>query len=426
MVRKISLAKVVAPGLLLSFVIVLAVACEKDKPPVIASPLIQSFAPESAAKDSIVIIEGANFSSNGAGNTVTINGVAAIVLTASPTSISVKVPLHAGNGKIAVRTGSSTATSAKDFTYIFTVTTFAGNGDIGSDDGPDTTAKFFAPFGLATDAGGNIIVADAANNKIRKITPDGIVSTVAGDGTIGTRNGAANTAQFNFPRGVATDKAGNIYVTDAGNNLIRKITPAGTVSTIAGDGTDGFADGQGILVKFSFPVDLLVDTAGNIFLTDGNNGRIRKITPQGLVSTVGNEIQGFPDGIDMDGAGNLYIANVAYHIIQKMSPSGVLETIAGSSIPGLMNGPVNHARFLNPEGLAIDAAGNLYIGDLGNSIIRKITPAGEVSTLAGSQRGFGNGLASTARFNEPSGITIDKSGNIYVADVNNEMIRKIQ
>jgi sugar lactone lactonase YvrE len=426
MIRKISMAKVLALGLLLPSVIVSGVACEKEKNPHYVSPVIQSFAPESAAKDSIVIIEGANFSAIVAENNVTINGVATTVLDATPARISVKVPLRAGNGKITVRVGNSTASSATDFTYLYTVTTLAGNGEIGSDDGPDTTAKFFAPFGLTTDADGNIIVADAANNKIRRITPAGIVSTIAGDGTIGTRNGAANMAQFNFPRGVATDKAGNIFVADAGNNLIRKITPAGTVSTIAGDGTDGFADGQGILAKFSFPVDLLVDTAGNIFLTDGNNGRIRKITPQGLVSTLGNVIPGFPEGIEMDGAGNLYIANVATHVIQKMTPQGALETIAGSGIPGLVNGPANLARFLNPEGIAIDADGNLFIGDLSNGVIRKITPAGEVSTFAGSQRGFGNGLASIAKFNEPSGIAIDKSGNIYVADVNNMRIRKIQ
>jgi streptogramin lyase len=419
MVRKISMAKFLALGLLLA-------SCEKEKNPNNVSPLIQSFTPESAAKDSIVTIEGTNFSANIAENTVTINGLAATVLAATPTSISVKVPLHAGNGKIAVRTGNRTATSATDFTYLYTVTTLAGSGDIGSDDGPDTTAKFFAPFGLAADADGNIIVADAANNKIRKITPGGIVSTIAGDGTIGTRNGAGNIAQFNFPRGVATDGAGNIFVADAGNNLIRKITPAGIVSTVAGDGTDGFADGQDILAKFSFPVDLLVDAAGNIILTDGNNGRIRKITPQGLVSTVGNEMPGFPEGIEMDGAGNFYIADVATHVILKMTPQGVLTTIAGTGIPGLMNGPANIARFVNPEGIAIDADGNLIIGDLGNGLIRKITPAGEVSTFAGSQRGFGNGLASIARFNEPSGIAIDKSGNIYVADVNNGRIRKIQ
>lgn len=426
MVRKISMATVVAMGLVLSSVIVLLVSCEKEKPTYGVPPLVQSFTPASAAKDSIVIIEGAYFSTNIAENTVTINGKAATVIAATDKRITVKVPVRAGNGKIAVSVGGRTTTSANDFTYLLTVTTLAGNGEIGSDDGPDTTARFFAPFGLTTDADGNIIVADAANNKIRKITPGGLVSTIAGDGTPGAKNGAGNTAQFNFPRGVAIDNAGNILVADAGNNLIRKITPAGVVSTVAGDGTDGFADGQGILAKFNFPIDLVVDATGNIFLTDGNNSRVRKITPQGLVSTLGNVFAGFPEGIDIDGAGNLYIANVAHHVIQKMTPQGVLTTIAGNSVPGFVDGPAAVAQFTNPEGIAIDANGNLFIGDLSNSAIRKVTPAGEVSTVAGISPGFRNGVASIAKFNNPSGVAVDKNGIIYVADVNNERIRKIE
>lgn len=413
-----------ALAFLLSLAFVFTISC--DKGPEMQPPAINSFSPAAAAKDSLVVIEGANFSAVIAQNRVTINDIDATVVAATPMQITIKVPVHAGDGKIKVRVGNNTAVSPEDFQYLFTVSTLAGNGEIGSDDGPDTTARFFGAFGLTTDAAGNIIVADAANNKIRKITPAGLVSTIAGDGSLGSANGAANTAQFNFPRGVATDKDGNIFVADAGNNLVRKITPAGVVSTVAGDGTDGFADGPNLAAKFSFPVDLLVDAGGTIFVTDGNNGRIRKITPQGMVSTVGNQFPGFPEGIEMDKDGNLYIANVATHLIQKMTPQGVLSTVAGTGAPGLTNGPATVARFVNPEGLAIDANGNLYVGDLGNSMVRKITTTGEVSSFAGSVRGFANGLAAMARFNEPSGITVDKSGTIYVADVNNLRIRKIE
>jgi sugar lactone lactonase YvrE len=414
-----------ALGLGLVFISLL-VCCKKGPNPQQQSPVINSFAPESAAKDSVIIIEGANFSSILTENLVTINDKEATVLTATPTRLSVKVPVHAGNGKIAVSVASKTANSANTFTYLYTVSTFAGKGEPGDDDGPDTTAKFNAAFGLIADKDGNIIVADGGNNKIRKITPAGVVSTIAGDGLIGTRNGAGAIARFNYPRGVATDAAGNIYVADAGNNLIRKITPAGIVSTLAGDGTDAFADGQGIEAKFSFPVELVLDADGNIFVTDGGNRRIRKITPQGLVSTIGGIIQGFPEGIVIDATGNLYFANTATHMIQKMNTQGALSNVAGDGTPGFANGPGVNARFVNPEGLAMDADGNLYVGDLGNAQVRKITPAGEVSTFAGTQRGFKNGIASEAMFFGLSGVAIDKSGNIFVADVLNGRIRKIE
>ncbi len=387
---------------------------------------IASFAPVTGIAGTTVVITGSGFSTNLADNAVAFNGVTATVSGATATSISVIVPIVAADGKISVTSGSRTASTAGDFKYIYNVTTLAGSGTPGFANGPGTVAQFKDAWGVGTDAAGNIYVADGSNNMIRKVTPNGVVSTLAGDGTIGSRNGAGTVAQFNYPHGLVVDANGNVFVADAGNNLIRKITPAGVVSTLAGDGNAGLVNGTGNMAEFSFPADITIDGTGNLYVSDGNNKCIRKITPTGTVSTFATGF-GFPEGITIDNAGNLFVADAGGLSVRKVTTAGVVSVLAGSPAEGgYVDGPGATARFHNPEGIAIDKQGNLYVGDL-NAAIRKITPAGVVSTIAGNGLGgFLDAAGPDARFREPSGIATDTFGNIYVCDVSNSRIRKLQ
>ena len=313
-----------------------------------------------------------------------------------------------------------------------TVTTLAGSTQ-GFSDGTGSAAKFYYPQGVATDAAGNVYVADANNNKIRKITPAGEVSTLAGS-TQGYTDGSGDTAQFHAPISVATDAADNLYVGDVHNNIIRKITPTGEVSTLAGS-TAGFADGTGA-AQFDQPWGVSTDTAGNVYVADINNNKIRKITPEGVVSTLAGSIQGYADGngasakfflprgVATDTAGNVYVADTSISKIRKISSAGVVSTLAGST-QGFADGTGAAAQFNQPYGLTTDTAGNVYVADTFNNKIRKITPAGEVTTLAGSTAGFADGIGATAKFYFPACVAIDAAGNVYVADAHNHKIRKI-
>ncbi|WP_176884857.1 NHL repeat-containing protein [Dyadobacter soli] len=310
--------------------------------------------------------------------------------------------------------------------HSYTVSTLAGSGIYGFADGHGEDAAFREAYGLATDAEGNLYVADSGNNRIRKITPDGWVTTVAGDSAFGSANGTAAQARFNYPHGLVVDGDGNIYVADAGNSLIRKISPDGIVTTLAGSGAAGFKNGRGKEAAFNFPADIVLDPDNNLYVSDGGNACIRKITPDGVVSTFATGF-GFPEGMEIDKAGNLYVADAGGFVVRKVTPQGVVSILAGStSILGYVDGNGADARFHNPEGIAIDGLGNLYVGDL-NAAIRKITPAGIVSTIAGTGvKGFADGTGPEARFSEPSGMAIDPAGNLYVGDVRNLRIRKIQ
>lgn len=387
---------------------------------------ITGFSTASAPGDHTIIITGTGFSTIKSENIVTFNNKPAVVLEATTTALTVSVPIAAGTGKITVKSGIQTATSGDEFNFIYTVTTIAGNGTYGFKDGKGAEAAFRTPYGLATDAAGNVYVADSDNNKIRKITADGTVTTIAGTGIIGSADGAALIAQFNYPHGLVLDATGNIYVADAGNNMIRKITPAGIVSTVAGNGKVGLVNGPAATAEFNFPAGITLDQAGNLYVADGTNKCIRKITPDGIVSTFTESSFGFPEGIVTDNTGNLYVADAASNVIRKVTPNGTVSTYAGS-IPGYHDGAAADAKFANPEGIAVDAAGNLYIGDLSNNAVRKITPAGLVSTIAGATtRGYLEGQGTNARFSNPSGITVAPSGIVYLGDIDNSRIRKLQ
>jgi sugar lactone lactonase YvrE len=319
-------------------------------------------------------------------------------------------------------------------------TTLAGSGSPGAVDGAGGGASFQWPFGVAADANGNLYVADQLNHKIRKITPTGVVSTLAGNGSPGAENGTGPAASFRYPIGVAADASGNVYVADGDNHMIRKIDVSGQVSVVAGTGSSGSADGMNTIATFNLPYGVAVDATGNLYVADMLNHKIRKITAAtGEVSTfAGSGTQGaangigasasfnFPQAVAVDGAGNVYVADTDNHRIRKITAGGEVSTLAGSGSQGSADGMGLVASFNFPQGVAVDALGNVYVADRFNFRIRRITPAGLVSTLSGSgSGGSADGIPAIASFNEPVGVTVDAFGNVYVADNNNNKIRKI-
>jgi sugar lactone lactonase YvrE len=319
------------------------------------------------------------------------------------------------------------------------VSTLAGSGTAAYAEGTGSAASFYNPLGVATDAAGNVYVADTRNNRIRKISPAGVVSTLAGSGSPAYADGTGTAASFNDPQDVATDAAGNLYVADVGNNRIRKISPAGVVTTLAGNGTAAYADGTGTAASFNDPTGVATDAAGNVYVADVGNNRIRKISPAGLVTTFAGSSNGgyadgtgtaasflVPTGVATDAGGNVYVADRNNQRIRKISPAGVVTTFAGSSNGGYADGTGTAASFYGPTGVATDASGNVYVADRNNLRIRKISPAGVVTTLAGSSTAaYADGTGTAASFYYPYGVATDAVGNVYVADQGNNLIRKI-
>lgn len=340
------------------------------------------------------------------------------------------------------------------------VTTLAGTaGAPGGVDGFGTTASFGKPIAIAMGDTGNLYVADEGNHTIRKITPAGLVTTVAGmTGTRGLADGIGSAARFDYPAGLAADDAGNIYVADRGNATIRKISATSVVTTFAGQVVvNGSTDGVGAAASFGNqaaphendgpnvnPTGVAVDRAGNIYIADGGNHTIRKITPTGLVSTLAGtaRVRGsadgvgpaasfsYPRGIAVDDTGHVYVADSTNGTIRKITPAGLVTTLAGSagsySIAFTVDGIGPAAHFRYPEGVAVDRAGNVYVTDGYENLIRKITPAGSATVFAGSGAALSlDGTGRQASFNYPRGIAIDSSGNLYVAEYLSHTIRMI-
>jgi sugar lactone lactonase YvrE len=254
-------------------------------------------------------------------------------------------------------------------------TVFAGAGVSGFADGQGTAAKFNNLNGIVTDAAGYLYVSDINNNSLRKISPSGLVTTFAGNGTSGNSDGTGSNARFHWPRGLTIDPVGNIYVADQENHNIRKVTPEGVVTTIAGGGTAGFVNSTGTSARFNTPTGVDIDLSGNLYVADAGNNVIRKISPGGVVTTYATGFN-FPREVRIDISGYAYVANQSSSTISRISPSGVVTKLAGTGAPGFTDGSGNVAKFDNPRFLALDSKGTLYVGDTGNNRVRKISITG--------------------------------------------------
>ena len=326
------------------------------------------------------------------------------------------------------------------------ITTVAGNGNgtYSGDGGAATSASFF-PAGVAVDASGNLFIADYLNNRIRKVSAGGIITTVAGTGTQGFSGdgGPAISAELNKPNGVAVDASGNLFIADDYNQRIRKVSAGGIITTVAGDGTQGFSGdgGPATAASFYYPSWVTVDASGNIFIADTANCRIRKVSAGGIITTVaGNGTQAFsgdggpaiaaslfePHGLAVDASGNLFIADADNQRIREVSASGIITTVAGTGTQGFFGdgGQAALASLDDPTDVAVDASGNLFIADYSNNRIRKVSVSGIITTAAGDgTQGFSGdgGPAISAALNYPFAVALDASGDLFIADSDNRI-----
>jgi hypothetical protein len=350
------------------------------------APEIESMQPTAGTKGTVVTFTGSGFSTNAQEIEVLFGGMKGEIITNDATSIVARVRGGSSTGNVQIKIRDK-ETQGPVFTYSEAGEAFpyAGSAFEGLENGDTLSARFTLPWGIDADANGNVYVADRGNHVIRKITPQGVVSTLAGSGFPGYADGNASEAEFNDPVDVAVDVAGNVYVSDFLNTCIRKINPAGVVSTYAGvAGEMGASNGTLTEARFAGPAGLAFDAGGNLYIADFFNHRIRKITPAGAVST-----------------------------------------LAGSTA-GCTNGTGAAAQFNAPLSIAVDGGANLYVTDGLNHSIRKITQAGVVTRIAGNcASGFADGAAGSAQFNSPVGIALDSDGNVIIADGGNNRIRKL-
>jgi hypothetical protein len=402
---------------------------------------ITSFTPTSGVFESSVTITG-NFNANISGNVVKLNGVVATVTAATSTELTIKLTNGGSTGKITVSANDVTAESAGNFTYTkqWFVSDLAGSGVNGAANGTGAAASFSNMTNITIDSAGNVYMADQLNHLIRRITPAGVATTIAGTSQ-GYQDGPIATAKFDNPVAIAVDANGDIYVADSFNNIIRKVSN-GMVTTIAGQQLAGSNNGTGTDARFNNPHGVCVDNTGNLFIADNLNNRIRKITPAGVVTTfAGNGTPGSLDGtgtaatlnnpwgLTIDKDNNLYIADTFGHKIRKITPAGVVTTVAGTDVSGTTDGQGSAARFDRPTGVSADHKGNIFVSDFFNSTVRMITPTGLVTTIGGVApvTAYANGLGPNARFFNPYSVTNNGAGTIvYVADQGNRRVRKME
>ncbi|MYC80620.1 MAG: hypothetical protein F4X19_00830 [Acidobacteria bacterium] len=330
-----------------------------------------------------------------------------------------------------------------------TISTIAGTGESGysGDNGPAVRARLYFPRGVAVDADGNLFVADDRNNRVRRVDSSGIITTIAGTGKreFSGDGGPAVAAQLSAPKDVAVDSFGNLYIADSVNFRIRRVDPSGIITTIAGTGKQGFSGdgGPATAARLNLPESVSVDATGNLCIADSLNHRIRQVDPSGMITTIaGTGKRGFsgdggpaiaaelslPRGLAEDGNGNLYFSGSER--VRKVDPSGIITTIAGSGISGAGGdgGPAIAAELNLPEGVAVDSVGNLYVADVANHRICRVNPLGIINTVAGSRdNGFGGdgGPAVDARLDRPQRLAVDAIGNLYIADLFNNRIRRV-
>jgi sugar lactone lactonase YvrE len=335
--------------------------------------------------------------------------------------------------------------------YAQIITTIAGGGSSGLGDGAEATScELSHPGNILIDGAGDVYIADVNNNRIRKINAvNGIIVTIAGIGAAGYSGdtGAATAAKIKGPVGMIFDNSGNLFFADDYNNCVRKIDASGIISTVAGTGTAGYSGDNGIAIaaELNRPHYLAFDNIGNLYITDWGNNRIRKVSNSGIITTIaGIGMPGHsgdngpataakvnePYGIAIDGLNNIYFADFGSNYVRKIDPSGVITTIAGTGIFGY-NGdgiPAISAELNQPCGIALDKSGNLYVADAGNERVRKVNPLGIITTIAGiGTLGFsGDGGPAILAELDPIGVSLDGSDNLYIADYANNRIRFVR
>lgn len=323
----------------------------------------------------------------------------------------------------------------------FKVSTLSGSGETGNVDGSATTAQYNQPDGVTVTATGDVFMTDLGNHEVRYIAPDGAATTIAGTGVAGYVDGPAEAAQFNDPDGITTDSAGNIYVADSGNNVIRKITPEGEVSTFAGTGAAGNVDGAGTEAQFNKPTGITADSSDNLYVADESNNVVRKITPAGEVTTIaGTSAPGFqdgaaaeaqfnaPHGIAIDASNNLYVTDQGNERVREISAEGEVTTIAGNGTAGYSDGPATASMIDTPHGVTVDSStGEVFFADEENNMVREVSSTGQVSTVAGTgEASFEDGDADKAKFKNPRGLALGLHKELLVCDFENNRIRKIE
>jgi uncharacterized protein (TIGR03437 family) len=331
------------------------------------------------------------------------------------------------------------------------ISTFAGNGTLSysGDGGPASKAQLNTPQGVAADAAGNLYLADTLNNVVRKVSPNGTISNFAGNGGAGSSGdgGAATGAQLNGPQGLAVDASGNLFIADTLNAKVRKVSTSGVITTVAGSGTPGYGgDGSAASgAQLNLPIGLAVDAAANLYIADFGNSRVRKVSAGGAIATVaGNGSFGYsgdggpavntqlngPQGVAVDAAGDLYIADTENNLIREVTPGGLIASVAGNGLAGYSGdgGLATSAQLGNPVSVAVDAVGNIFTLDASDRV-RQVYPNGVIVTIGGNgSLGYSGdgGLATQAQLNAPLAIALGSNGNLYVADTANSAIRLLQ
>lgn len=321
------------------------------------------------------------------------------------------------------------------------VTTLAGSGGAGWADGLGPAASFYYPHGIVVDVNGDVFVGDSGNNQIRKVTSSGLVTTFAGYVTsTASRDGQGTSCGFSYPAGIAVDINGNLFVADWGNQKIRKvIISSGSVATLAGSGVYGLSDGSGTSAQFRTPASIVCTASGYFYVTDRDNHCIRIIDSTGIVSIfAGTGVPAwadgartsasfnYPQGLTLDSFANIYVADMVNFRIRMIASSGIVSTLAGTQSAAWVDGQGTAAQFVYPTFLTVDSNLNVFVSDTSCHRIRRITSTGVVTTVAGSgYKNWQDGLGTLASFNQPNGIGHDSDGNLFVADMYNQCIRKI-
>lgn len=407
--------------------------------------LTMALLPGSPVRDAGIFVPGSTPEFDQRGESRRLGGALDLGAFEESTLSETSVTLGAHWGANGIAGAKLEISTSPDFTTRSQVTTVAGATTNGFVDGSGIAAKLNLPCGVAVTSDGTVYVADAGNSSIRRLAPSGMLDTLAGSGVYGFADAAGELSRFKFPLGIASAPDGSLFVADSENNRIREITSGGVVSTIAGSAR-GYANGPGFSAQFDTPSGVVRDRLGNLYVADTGNHCIRRITPAGRVEPLagsnagGAAAAGFADGtgsaarfnapsglaLDLDD-GNLYVADSNNNRIRKVTPTGVVTTVAGSGVAGALDAASNPlaAQFRGPTGVAVDSKLQVYVADRGNHCIRMVT-ATNVTTIAGSgAAGFFDTDGLNAEFSSPVGVAVDRSLNLYVADANNNRIRKI-